>query len=190
MCVKRQKTQTFRSFNLAKFNMIYFFLGNFLILNVFVHGFRDIKYAKDDIYFEIVEPETLHYTFKARPAQDFGVPFNTTYHNIGLVLAEPRHGCSAPINKLELQNNIVLMDRGGCSFLSKCIQGERAGVMAVVICDNDASNDDQYIDMIDDTTRRNCSIPALFILGKDGFMIKKNLNTRSLHGFYETSIML
>ncbi|GFQ86503.1 protease-associated domain-containing protein 1 [Trichonephila clavata] len=160
--------------------MVYLFFRNVFILNVFIHGFRDTKYAKEDVYFEIVEPETLHYSFKARPAQDFGVPFNATYNNIGLVLAEPRHGCSTPINKYELQNNIVLIERGGCSFLSKCIQGERAGVVAVIICDNDAYNDDQYIDMIDDTTRRNCSIPALFILGKDGFMIKKSLSTHNL----------
>ena len=41
---------------------------------LFFPGFEDAKH-KEDIYFEIVEPETLHYTFKVRPAQDFGVPF-------------------------------------------------------------------------------------------------------------------
>ncbi|KFM77216.1 Protease-associated domain-containing protein 1, partial [Stegodyphus mimosarum] len=164
------------------------YIRNFFISNIFlfihflavIHGFEDAKAIKEDIYFEIVEPETLHYTFKVRPAQDFGVPFNDSLQNVGLVVAEPSHGCSAPINKLELRNNIALIDRGGCSFLSKCIQAERSGVLAVIICDNDISNDDQYIDMIDDSTKRNCSIPAVFLLGKDGYMIKKSLKTHNL----------
>jgi len=153
-----------------------------LILNCFfvVYGYDDASKHKEDIFFEIVEPETLHYTFKVRPAQDFGVPFNYSLLNVGLVVAEPSHGCSAPINKLELRNNIALIERGGCSFLSKCIQAERSGVLAVMICDNDISNDDQYIDMIDDSTKRNCSIPAVFLLGKDGYMIKKSLKTHNL----------
>lgn len=31
--------------------------------------------SKNDIHFEIVEPETLRYTFRARPAQNFGTSF-------------------------------------------------------------------------------------------------------------------
>ncbi|KAF8790427.1 Protease-associated domain-containing protein like [Argiope bruennichi] len=171
-----------RRFQLVRINSIHSILTTIMVLMniVFIYGLFDSNYVKEDVYFEIVEPETLHYTFRARPAQDFGVPFNSTYRNIGLVLAEPRDGCSAPLNTLELRNNIVLIDRGGCSFLSKCIQAERAGVVGAIICDNDVSNDEQYIDMIDDTTKRNCSIPAIFILGRDGFMIKKNLNTHNL----------
>ncbi|XP_054709473.1 PRADC1-like protein [Uloborus diversus] len=143
--------------------------------------FEDSEPSKEDLYFEIVEPETLHYTFKVRPAQDFGIPFNESLNNVGLVLAEPPHGCSAPINRLELRNNVALIDRGGCSFLSKCVQAEHSGVLAVVICDSDTSNDDQFIDMIDDNTKRNCSIPAVFLLGKDGYMIKKGLKTHNLN---------
>lgn len=29
----------------------------------------------DDAFFEIIEPKQLRYTYKVRPAQDFGVPF-------------------------------------------------------------------------------------------------------------------
>ncbi|GIY86498.1 protease-associated domain-containing protein 1 [Caerostris extrusa] len=105
---------------------------------------------------------------------------DNTYQNIDLILTEPRDGCSALSNNFEFQNNIALIDRGGCSFLSKCIQAERSGLLAVMICDNDVFNDDQYIDMVDDTTKRTCSIPALFILGKDGFMIRKNLDTYNM----------
>lgn len=170
-----KRPYVFRELYLSFFSV--FFVSNYFVL---INGFEDSRPIKEDLYFEIVEPETLHYTFKVRPAQDFGVPFNNSLLNVGLVVAEPSHGCSAPINKLELRNNIALIERGGCSFLSKCIQAERSGVLAVMICDNDISNDDQYIDMIDDSTKRNCSIPAVFLLGKDGYMIKKSLKTHSL----------
>ncbi|GBM35540.1 hypothetical protein AVEN_106764-1 [Araneus ventricosus] len=111
--ITKLKNISLRSFQLARLTSIYSILRTFIVLiNVFIYALPDSNYVKEDIYFEIVEPETLHYTFRARPAQDFGVPFNSTYHNIGLVLSEPRHGCSAPLNKLELRNNIVLIDRG------------------------------------------------------------------------------
>lgn len=136
--------------------------------------------VKDDLFFEITEPESLRYTFKVRPAQNFGVPFKEHLQNIGLVLAEPHHGCSPPINKFELQNNVALVERGGCSFLTKCIQADRIGVLALVVTDNDIKNDDQYIDMIDDNTKRNCSIPAVFLLGKDGHMIRQRLQAHGI----------
>ena len=40
--------------------------------------------------------------------------------------------------------------------------------MAVVIIDNEISNDHMYIDMIDDNTDRTVEIPATFLLGRDG----------------------
>lgn len=157
----------------------YFIFIAFFVWEI-TSGYEVSKNVKEDIYFEILEPETLRYTFRVRPAQDFGVPFNDTLQNVGLVIAEPFHGCSAPINKLELRDNVALLERGGCSFLSKCIQAEHAGVLAVIVSDNDIHNDEQYIDMIDDSTKRNCSIPAVFLLGKDGHMIRKSLKTHQL----------
>uniref|UniRef100_A0A2R5LGY0 Putative protease-associated domain-containing protein of 21 kDa n=2 Tax=Ornithodoros turicata TaxID=34597 RepID=A0A2R5LGY0_9ACAR len=139
------------------------------------------KYLKDDIFFEIVEPESLKYTFRLRPAHEFGTSFVAPLSNVGLVLAEPFDGCSSPVNKLELRHNVVLIERGGCSFLSKCIQAHREGVLAVIITDNNPTNDDQYIDMMDDNTHRNCSIPAAFLLGKDGYMIRRGLETHGLN---------
>ncbi|XP_015914239.1 PRADC1-like protein [Parasteatoda tepidariorum] len=172
------------------YKLLYFFsVKKLCLLNVIINlliniipsvdGFKD-TYIKEDIYFEIIEPDTLHYTYKVRPAHEFGTPFNGSFHSIGLVLTEPASGCNIPMNKLELHNNIALMDRGSCSFLSKCINAEKVGVVAVIIADNDISNDDQYIDMVTDTTDRNCSVPAMFLLGKDGYMIKRSLRTLNL----------
>lgn len=138
------------------------------------------KFLKDDIFFEIVEPESLRYTFRLRPAHEFGSSFVSQLSNVGLVISEPSQGCSSAINKLELRHNVVLIARGGCSFLSKCIHALREGALAVIIMDDNANNDDQYIDMMDDSTHRNCSIPATFLLGRDGYMIRRGLQTHGL----------
>ena len=44
--------------------------------------------------------------------------------------------------------NVAMVERGGCSFLSKSIQAERAGARAVIVYDNNADNDDSYIGKI------------------------------------------
>lgn len=33
------------------------------------------SFAWNDVFFEIVKPEALSYTYRMRPAKDFGVPF-------------------------------------------------------------------------------------------------------------------
>lgn len=35
----------------------------------------DGKFLKEDIFFEILEPESLRYTFRLRPAHEFGASF-------------------------------------------------------------------------------------------------------------------
>lgn len=129
---------------------------------------------REDVYFQISEPESLRYTFKARSSR-IGVPFTKTLVNYALVIAEPRNSCSSIINKLEIKDNIALVERGGCSFLEKCIEIERSGSIGMIVYDYEKHNDEQYIEMIDDSTSRNCSIPAVSLLGKDGHMIVQSL---------------
>lgn len=135
---------------------------------------------KEDIFFEILEPESLRYTFRLRPAHEFGSSFAVQLSNVGLVLSEPLQGCASLVNRLELRHNVVLVERGGCSFLTKCVEVRRQGALAVIVADSDLSNDEQYVDMMDDSTRRNCSIPAAFLLGKDGYMIRRGLEAHGL----------
>ena len=116
------------------------------------------------------------------------------------MIVEPNDSCTSLVNRLELQHNIGLIKRGsvrlislhqlradqlficrGCSFLAKCIVAESNGMVAIIIYDNNDSNDDMYIEMVTDNTTRNCSIPAAFILGKDGFMIRKALQALRLN---------
>lgn len=144
-------------------------------LCILSHAFAQ-REAKDrgDVYFTISEPESLSYTFKARSSR-IGVPFTNTLSNIALVLAEPRDACTSTINRLEIKGNVALVERGGCSFLEKCIEIERSGGVALIVYDYDKHNDENYIEMIDDNTSKNCSIPAVSLLGKDGYMIVHSL---------------
>lgn len=140
----------------------------------------EIKQAKNEfeegglIHFQISDPENLRYTFKAKTSR-IGVPFNRTFENIALVLAEPRAACTSIINWLEIKDNIALVERGFCPFLEKCIAIERSGGIGVLVYDNDKNNSEDHIEMIDDSTPRNCSIPAVYVLGKDGHMIVQSL---------------
>ena len=58
-----------------------------------------------------------------------------------------------------------------CSFVTKTYHAERAGALAVIITDNDISNTDNQIDMVQDGTDRDIAIPSLFLLGKDGSVL-------------------
>lgn len=129
---------------------------------------------REDVYFQFTEPENLRYTFRARSSR-IGVPFTETLSNIALVLAVPRDACTSTVNKLEIKDNIALVERGGCTFLEKCIEIERSGGVGLLVYDYDKHNDENYIEMTDDNTSRNCSIPAVSLLGKDGHMIVQAL---------------
>ena len=58
---------------------------------------------------------------------------------------------------------------GECSFVSKVIKAQEAGAVAAVITDQDKDNDELYIIMQDDTTEREITIPAGFLLGINGY---------------------
>ncbi|KAG8248477.1 PA domain [Homalodisca vitripennis] len=124
----------------------------------------------DDVFFEIVEPEELSYTYRTRPAKNFGTKFNVNFSHgvIPLVPVDPADGCSWPDNANDLRGNIVLAERGECSFLSKAIKAEQVGAVAIIIADYDVKNDDLYVEMIDDKTLRKTNIPATFLVGRNG----------------------
>ncbi|XP_049785610.1 PRADC1-like protein [Schistocerca cancellata] len=130
-----------------------------------------------DIFFEVIEPEELAYTYKIRPAKDFGIPLNQSFagQGVDLVLVYPATGCGWPSNAEEIEGNVALVERGECSFLSKTIKAEEAGATAVIIADYDEENDGVFIEMIDDKTHREAHIPAAFLLGKNGHVIRRTL---------------
>lgn len=52
---------------------------------------------------------------------------------------------------------------------------ERAGARAVIITDVTKSNEDYFIEMIDDDSSEEANIPAGFLMGKNGIMITRTL---------------
>lgn len=144
-----------------------------------------------DVFFEIIHPPELEYTYKLRPARDFGAPFNASFleERIPLVPTDPPHGCQIAKNAKELKGRIALVERGDCSFFAKSLMAEEAGAKAVIIADYHSSAIEEsitsplwaeyyYVEMIrDDTipTSKTVNIPAGFLLGKNGKMIRQTL---------------
>merc|ERR1719187_1413270 len=58
----------------------------------------------------------------------------------------------------------------------KVIKAQEAGAVGVIVADQDHENDELFISMVDDTTQREVAIPAVYILGKNGHMIKRTLS--------------
>nr|XP_006643572.2 PREDICTED: protease-associated domain-containing protein 1 [Lepisosteus oculatus] len=109
------------------------------------------------------------------------LPLQTSrYEEIFLVPADPADGCSELRNADLMEGQVTLLERGGCSFVSKARRVETAGGRAVLIADSALDNDSLYLDMITDGTAELPSIPALFILGRDGLMIRRALQRHSL----------
>ena len=74
------------------------------------------------------------------------------------------------------------IERGECSFVSKVIRAQEAGAAAVVVADLDGDNDEFFISMVDDTTKRKAEIPAGFLLGKNGWDINAMKTSKSRLG--------
>lgn len=68
----------------------------------------------DDVFFEIIQPESLEYTYRLRRAKDFGTDFDNSFkiNNGLLTITAPLNGCSEISNKQNIKNNIALMVRG------------------------------------------------------------------------------
>ncbi|ETN62422.1 PA domain-containing protein [Anopheles darlingi] len=144
-------------------------------------GIRTHDIIAGDVFFEILDPPELEYTYRLRPAKDFGGSFGTTYKASSgkLVPAVPADACSTRFENAEqLVGNIALVERGDCSFLTKAINVEAVGGAAVIITEIDAESDDYdyYIEMVHDSTDRDTDIPAAFLLGKNGLIIRRTLS--------------
>ncbi|XP_071478864.1 protease-associated domain-containing protein 1-like [Diadema antillarum] len=147
-----------------------------IILCLYLAG-RAIGHAvNENLAFRILFPRELAFDYTIRPAKNFGGVFNFYYSKIPLVLADPREACGELHNADEIRGAVALVIRGECSFLSKSIIADHAGALMVIIYDKDETNDSRFIDMIDDETKRNTTIPAAFMLGRDGKVIEHHLN--------------
>uniref|UniRef100_A0A182JDP4 Glycosyl hydrolases family 39 N-terminal catalytic domain-containing protein n=1 Tax=Anopheles atroparvus TaxID=41427 RepID=A0A182JDP4_ANOAO len=78
-------------------------------------GVRTSEVIAGDVFFEIIDPPELEYTYRLRPAKDFGGSFGTTFKSARgkLVPAIPADACSTKFENLDdLVGNIALVERG------------------------------------------------------------------------------
>lgn len=171
--------------DLLKFIWI-FHIGFFLVNNLHTYdGIRTHDIINGDVFFEIIEPEELEYTYRLKPAKDFGGTFTTDFFKMHkrnlLVFAEPREACIPLENPHQLYGNIALIERGDCTFLTKVIMAELAGAIGAIITDTTSNlGDDYFIEMVHDNSSRDTDIPAGYLLGRNGRMIINTLNRYGL----------
>ncbi|RCN37554.1 hypothetical protein ANCCAN_16558 [Ancylostoma caninum] len=73
-----------------------------------------------------------------QPSHSVGVPFpKYSYKKATLVYAYPAHGCQPLKNNLG-PNEVVLLERGECSFVEKIINAENAGALIALVTDSHA----------------------------------------------------
>ncbi|KAG8134160.1 hypothetical protein E2320_007309 [Naja naja] len=116
------------------------------------------------LYFHVLSPGDIRYIFTATPAKDFGGVFNMRFEQIYLVPSDPPDACDTLNNGVFIEGQIAL-EHGG---------------RAVIIADNSFNKDTPYVERMQETTQRKADIPALFLLGRDGYMIRRSLEQHGL----------
>jgi hypothetical protein len=66
----------------------------------------------NDMYLEVISPQSISYTYTVRMAKNFGSSFPIQYFSIPLLIASPFDGCSEIKNSYELSGRVALMIRG------------------------------------------------------------------------------
>ena len=80
-----------------------------------------------DVFFEIIYPEQLEFSYRVRPAKDFGTPFKSfRATRRKLVPTFPTNGCKLIKNVKHVKGNIALIERGyvfiSCVNLKKILK--------------------------------------------------------------------
>ncbi|XP_037081568.1 PRADC1-like protein [Pollicipes pollicipes] len=132
-------------------------------------------FAMEDVFFEIVSPPSLQYTYLIQVTRDFGVPFNFTLMSARLVPAEPAFACEPLDNCEDVEGAVAFIQRGDCPFVVKVMNAQRCGARAAVVFDDDRDNVEHFIEMTSDSEQLKPTIPAAFLLGKNGYMIMETL---------------
>ncbi|KAL5273306.1 PRADC1 family protein [Megaselia abdita] len=132
----------------------------------------------NDAFFEITDPPSLGYTYRIRPAKDFGRGFNELkLQQVRLIPTVPENGCSFFKNSKKMKGHVALVDRGDCTFQKKALYAQMAGAKVILVTENNVSSPefDYYIEMVHDNSSSDPNIPAAFLLGKNGLIIKETL---------------
>ncbi|XP_053604851.1 PRADC1-like protein isoform X2 [Plodia interpunctella] len=146
----------------------------------FHDGASTVDVVAGDVFFEILDPPELRYSYRIRPAKDFGTTFNETlrFQKARLVPTVPLHSCSDIVNNEDIVGHIALSERGECSFVFKTAKAQQAGARAIIITESVDKWDeslDHLIEMVDDKMDVDVNIPAGFLLGRSGATILRTL---------------
>ncbi|CAK5075588.1 unnamed protein product [Meloidogyne enterolobii] len=109
----------------------------------------------EGIFFQISEPENLAYL----------------YQDASMTYSDPPEGCE------ELSSNygeVILLERGGCPFIDKVLNAQKAGAKIAIITDSEVGSDD-FIDMVSDDTNRKANISCAWLPGNSGRRIRQYL---------------
>lgn len=139
----------------------------------------------EQLWLHMIRPEEVAYHFKILPAKDFGEVLKTPLRGIQIMAADPWQACTKNMDNSEhFQGKVVLVVSGECSFLTKALNVQAHGALAIVIANNDKEDIDTWIDMSEDGTGRvdEVKIAAFYLLGKDGHKIKAALENSTPHG--------
>ncbi|XP_022782894.1 protease-associated domain-containing protein 1-like [Stylophora pistillata] len=92
--------------------------------------------SNDLLYFEILRPKNISYIYKVKPAKNFGAKFVLEIGTVNLVAADPIDFFFFFDNGETLWGSIALVERGGCSFVSKTKTVEHHGAFFFFFSDN------------------------------------------------------
>ncbi|KAJ1145768.1 hypothetical protein NDU88_012052 [Pleurodeles waltl] len=141
---------------------------------------------------QIISPPFLGRTvLTAGPAQ-FGLDLTKQEQGVKGSLAKsvPYPACSEIVNVEEVRGKIVLAQRGGCMFVAKARNLQKAGAMGIIFIDNiegSCSEDMILFQMVaDGDSTSDLILPVVFLFNKEGEVLlqalKQHLNVEVLLG--------
>ncbi|MEM1326373.1 MAG: PA domain-containing protein [Bacteroidota bacterium] len=116
------------------------------------------------------------YALNALFSPDFTSPISGT-----ITLADNNENEACTDIADDLTGRIALIDRGNCTFLEKALNAQQAGAVAVVICNNDATNGNQ-LPILDGEKVAELTIPVVGITYDACQIIKTVLALGTLRG--------
>ena len=66
----------------------------------------------NDLFFEIVQPQILSYSYRIALAKNFGSSFTNNFKNVQMIFTEPFDACDKIENFKEVRNGVAFITRG------------------------------------------------------------------------------
>ncbi|CAD5218211.1 unnamed protein product [Bursaphelenchus okinawaensis] len=146
-----------------------------LFLVLFNYCYVVNGFVTGSLFFQVDYPENLQYVYEFLPSYQIGARFPHVPVEMYMVLAKPIEACEPLTNEIDVEDSIVLIERGSCSFAEKAVNAERAGARAVLITDA-ANSTSGFIEMIRDEGGLAAGIPAGYLPGNNGKRMRDYLN--------------